>query len=112
LRRAGRLADGWFPQHRPGPKLDEHIALVRAAAEGAGRDPDRLGMEGRVHLGRGVEDAVAQVAQWRALGATHVSIDTMRMPGAAEQAGVDRHLEALAEVAGAIDGQGLRQSTK
>src|SRR4029079_1279011 len=33
FRRAGRLADGWFPQHRPGPDLEADIAMVRAAAE-------------------------------------------------------------------------------
>ncbi len=38
-RRAGRLADGWFPQVPPGPKLDEARAIVDAAADAAGRDP-------------------------------------------------------------------------
>src|SRR4051812_37821183 len=28
LRRAGRIADGWFPQVVPGPKLDEAIEIV------------------------------------------------------------------------------------
>src|SRR5204863_6447725 len=51
-RRMGRLADGWFPQVRPGPALDEAREIVRDAAEAAGRDPDALGMEGRVSLGR------------------------------------------------------------
>src|SRR6266540_819829 len=32
LRRAGRLADGWFPQVRPGPKLDEAKRIVDKAA--------------------------------------------------------------------------------
>jgi probable F420-dependent oxidoreductase len=98
LRRAGRLADGWFPQHRPGPALDEAIAIVRKAAEAADRDPDGLGMEGRVSLGRGIDDVAEQVSTWRTLGATHVSINTMGI-GAT---GVDRHIAALAEVAQAV----------
>ena len=47
-RRAGRLADGWFPQVRPGPELDEARRVVEQAAVEAGRDPALLGMEGRV----------------------------------------------------------------
>ena len=38
-RRAGRLADGWFPQVPPGPRLDEARALVEQAARLAGQ-PD------------------------------------------------------------------------
>lgn len=97
-RRTGRLADGWFPQWRPGPRLDEAIAMVRDAAEAHGRDPDSIGMEGRVGLSRGVDDAAEQVQVWRALGASHVCINTMGI-GAV---GVDRHIVALAEVARAI----------
>jgi probable F420-dependent oxidoreductase len=112
LRRAGRLADGWFPQRRPGPDLEADIEMVRAAAEAAGRDPDRLGMEGRVGLRHGVDDAATQVEQWRALGASHVSLNTMGMTGG--PAGVDRYLATLADVAHAIGlaGQDRRQSTK
>src|SRR5216683_6006672 len=47
-RRAGRLADGWFPQIQPGPQLDEARAIVAQAATEVGRDPASLGMEGRV----------------------------------------------------------------
>ncbi|MFI7445881.1 LLM class flavin-dependent oxidoreductase [Nonomuraea sp. NPDC049714] len=46
-RRAGRLADGWFPQLSLGPELDEARAMVEEAATQAGRDPATLGMEGR-----------------------------------------------------------------
>jgi probable F420-dependent oxidoreductase len=98
LRRAGRLADGWFPQLRPGPRLDESIALVGRAAEGAGRDPASIGMEGRVGLSRGVDAAVAAVDAWQASGATHVAINSMGL-GAG---GIDRHIAALAEVAHAL----------
>jgi probable F420-dependent oxidoreductase len=97
-RRVGRLADGWFPQRRPGPEIDQAMALIRAAAEAHGRDPDSIGMEGRISLSRGVDDAAGQVEQWRALGASHVAINTMGI-GAG---GVDLHIATLAEVARAI----------
>lgn len=98
LRRAGRLADGWFPQVRPGPQLEQALALVREGAEAAGRDPASIGMEGRVGLSRGVDAAAEQVEAWRAAGATHVSVNTMRLG----TAGIDRHVATLAAVAEAI----------
>ena len=97
LRRAGRIADGWFPNIGPGPQLDDSIAIVRSAAEAAERDPDKIGMEGRVPLAR-VSNPVTAVGRWREANATHVSINTMGM-GAT---GVDAHLAALAEVASAL----------
>ena len=107
-RRAGRLADGWFPQVPPGPKLDEAVAIVAEAALGAGRDPASLGMEGRVSwTDAGVEKLVDQVGRWRDAGATHVSINTMN----AGLGPVDRHLEVLATTAGALAPFGLGQRT-
>jgi probable F420-dependent oxidoreductase len=97
-RRAGQLADGWFPQWRPGPRLDEAITAVRTAAQAHGRDPDTIGIEGRVGLSDGVDDAAEQVQAWQALGASHVAINTMGI-GAG---GVDRHIATLSEVAYAI----------
>jgi probable F420-dependent oxidoreductase len=97
--RAGRLADGWFPQMQPGPKLDAARAVVDAAAREAGRDPSTIGMEGRVRWGEGgTEELVEHVADWRSVGATHLSIDTM----GAGLGGVDGHLGVLAEVADAL----------
>jgi probable F420-dependent oxidoreductase len=98
-RRAGRLADGWFPQVAPGPKLDEARAIIADAAVAAGRDPAALGMEGRVAwTADGVGKLVDQVGRWRDAGASHLSINTMN----AGLASVDRHLEVLAEVSSAL----------
>ena len=94
-KRAGRLADGWFPMMTPGPALDEARTIVETAAADAGRDPATIGMEGRVDW-RGDGDAVAdQLTQWEKSGATHVSVNTM---GAGLKT-VDDHLTALARVA-------------
>ncbi|MBO0786898.1 MAG: LLM class F420-dependent oxidoreductase [Actinobacteria bacterium] len=99
-RRAGRLADGWFPQVPPGPRLDEARAIVTEAAAGAGRDPADIGMEGRVSWGEGGASRLAgQVAGWREAGASHVSVNTM----GAGLGGVDGHLAALAEAAKALE---------
>ena len=98
--RAGRLADGWFPQVPPGPRLDEARAVIEAAATEAGRDPSTLGMEGRVSWREeGTTKLVQQVGRWRDAGATHVSINTM----GAGLGTVDGHLAVLTTVAGALD---------
>jgi probable F420-dependent oxidoreductase len=97
-RRAGRLADGWFPQLQPGDRLDEAIGIVSKAARDAGRDPATLGMEGRVTWHGEAADVATAVARWQDAGATHVSINTMK----AGLASADDHLEALASVAAAL----------
>lgn len=94
-RRAGRLADGWFPMMGPGAQLDDARAVVTQAASEAGRDPATLGMEGRVSY-RGDVDAVAgDLTAWERTGATHVSINTM----GAGLTTVDEHLAVLGEIA-------------
>jgi probable F420-dependent oxidoreductase len=98
-RRAGRYADGWFPQMGPGPKLDEARALVEGAAREAGRDPKAIGMEGRVTFGAGGAEKVAEQAErWREVGASHLTVNTM----GAGLGGVDGHLAALAQIAKAL----------
>jgi probable F420-dependent oxidoreductase len=97
--RMGRLADGWFPQVPPGPKLDDARAAVEAAARDAGRDASAIGMEGRANwTAEGVETLVDHVERWRAAGATHLSINTM----GAGLASVDDHLSTLATAADAL----------
>ena len=94
LERVGRLADGWLPLRVPGFGFEEDYAVVRAAAEGAGRDPDAIGIQGRVQCrDLDVDRSRRQVERWAAAGATHIGLDT-------EQAGLrgkptDAHLEVL-----------------
>ena len=102
-RRAGRLADGWFPQVPPGERLDAAKAVVDAAAEQAGRDPASLGMEGRVSwTDAGVTKLVDQAGRWRDAGATHLSVNTMN----AGLATLDDHLAALEAAAEGLDLRG------
>lgn len=98
LRRAGRLADGWIPLVGPGPDLARGLDILRGAASEAGRDPAALGLEGRIDLISGTEEAAAAAEDWRSFGATHLSVDTMN----AGLNGVDKHIWALQEVAGAL----------
>jgi probable F420-dependent oxidoreductase len=95
-RRAGRLADGWFPMVAPGAALQEAKAVVDAGAIEAGRDPASLGMEGRVNWRPGgLDTLIEHLERWSGAGATHVSVNTM----GAGLATVEDHLAALAAVA-------------
>ena len=78
LRRVARLADGWFPQVGPdaAPEVLERLANFAAAA---GRDPAAIGMEPRLNAADGdPEFWQSQAETWAALGATHLSLNTMR----------------------------------
>ena len=104
-RRMGRIADGWFPQVAPGPALDDARAMVAEAATQVGRDPDAIGMEGRVSWSPdgGVAKLLDHLGRWRDAGATHVAINTM---GAA-LGSVEAHLDVLTEAAESIRAAGL-----
>lgn len=91
-RRMGRLADGWFPQVTPGEPLDAALAIIHSAATEAGRDPAAIGMEGRVTCDpTNTDKFVRQVESWRAVGASHLSINTMN----AGLGNLDDHLAAI-----------------
>jgi probable F420-dependent oxidoreductase len=79
LRRLARLGDGWFPLMNPDDKCRAAIEKVRSYAHEAGRDPEMIGIEGRISHGAGSEEAWRKELQaWKALGATHASFNTMK----------------------------------
>ena len=99
LRRTARLGDGWLPNH-PSPeyvkpllqKLDEHLAQV-------GRSRSDIGIEPRISYGDGNPDVWRQlIGDWQALGATHLSVNTMRLGFDTPAA----HLQAIRTFAEAI----------
>ena len=79
LRRVARLADGWFPQMPPGDDAKATVERLKVFADEAGRDAANIGMEARINLADGdPEYWQSQANEWQGLGATHVSINTMR----------------------------------
>ena len=68
---------------------------AEAAAREAGRDPDRIGMEGRVNFQGDHDRVTADIDAWAAAGATHLSVNTM---GAGLRT-VDEHLAVLEAIA-------------
>ena len=96
--RVGRVADGWLPmpQVQPGRGFEAAWASVRAAALGAGRDSETLGLEGHVWARQDTLERVAEgAARWRDAGADHVAVNTLR----AGARWPDGHLDVLRRAA-------------
>ena len=92
VERVGRLADGWFPQFPPDDAGRATIERMHGYARAAGRDPSAIGVEGRISLAESGPDAWGRLAEaWRGLGATHLSVNTMR----AGLATPDAHIDAI-----------------
>jgi alkanesulfonate monooxygenase SsuD/methylene tetrahydromethanopterin reductase-like flavin-dependent oxidoreductase (luciferase family) len=90
LRRIARLADGWFPQFRPGPDATATLERLRGLIREAGRQPEDVGIEGRISMFNTPEpEWQAALGGWRDLGATHVAINTMNAGIASPQAHID-----------------------
>jgi probable F420-dependent oxidoreductase len=78
LRRLARLGDGWFPQLPPGEKCRAAIEKIATYAREAGRDPKRIGIEGRMTISaESAETWQEQIEAWKEVGATHLSVNTM-----------------------------------
>ena len=78
LRRIASIADGWFPQFQPDEKGKTTIDRLYRYAREAGRDPDTIGIEGRVSLrADNIKDWETITESWRRIGATHLSVNTM-----------------------------------
>jgi probable F420-dependent oxidoreductase len=110
LRRAARVADGWMssrPVRAPGkqpagePARDHQVERLREHLAAAGRSPNAFGIEGRAAIaGGGPDEWRLQIEQWRKLGATHLSVNTM-------QAGLPNpraHIDAIRRFREAVAG--------
>ena len=86
------MGDGWFPQFQPDAEGSERIAEMRAIAVAAGRNPDDIGIEGRIGIATDAQDDWGKLAEaWANVGATHLSVNTMR----AGLKSPDQHIEAI-----------------
>jgi probable F420-dependent oxidoreductase len=99
LRRVGSIGDGWFPWIPPNDETRAKIERVHAYARAAGRDPAAIGLEPQLSVARVPEDGwEGYVRGWKALGATHLCINTM---GAGYRT-LDEHIAALPRVKEAL----------
>jgi probable F420-dependent oxidoreductase len=84
-RRAGRLGDGFFPAVSDIPKLNELFALMRAEADKAGRDADKIELS---CVGRAAVDSLKTFAD---VGISRVVV----APPAFDKEGLTRGLEKI-----------------
>jgi probable F420-dependent oxidoreductase len=92
LRRVAVAGDGWFPLMAPDEGARRAIERLHAYARAAGRDPQRIGIEAAVEIADKTPDAWQRaVEDWRALGATRLTVYTLD----AGLTSVQAHLDAL-----------------
>lgn len=100
LRRVGRLGDGWMAMTTSDElvgMLPEKLATIRAAAEGAGRDPDSIAVQVRLSDAHELDRIGGRVDTLSKLGVTWVTVN-MEMLESAGVRGVDAQLETLARI--------------
>lgn len=79
LRRAARLGDGWIPNYRSAEEARPAVEAMRGYLQQAGREAQGFGVDARLTYGEGDPNSLAgEVETWRGLGATHISLNTMR----------------------------------
>lgn len=78
LRRIACMGDGWMPGYgRPASAIPALEKLDGFLAQ-AGRSRDEIGLEPRIKYGAGDPEIwEREISEWAALGATHLSINTM-----------------------------------
>jgi probable F420-dependent oxidoreductase len=92
LRRMARLGDGWMPNTMPPEQGRPLVEALRGYLAEAGRDPAAFGIDVRLNLGSLPQPGwEAYATAWRALGATHLCVNTMGAGLAAPQ----DHIAAL-----------------
>ena len=78
LKRAAVMADGFFPQRPLEGGWEATFEKMRGWREAAGKDWASYGIEARINAGTGTPDEWrATYDEWKALGATHITINTM-----------------------------------
>jgi probable F420-dependent oxidoreductase len=99
IKRAAETADGFFPQRPLEGGWPATMERIRGWLEAAGRDPRRFGIEQRINANSGTPDDWRKTAEeWRALGATHLSVNTMN----AGLRGADAHVARLQQAYDAL----------
>jgi probable F420-dependent oxidoreductase len=85
VRRAARLADGYFPGEGDAERLGQLITRVKQAAEDAGRDPQQIQINAM--FGAQMADPAAGVEQLRSVGVDRIMIPAFFFAG---PGGLDR----------------------
>ena len=100
LKRVARVGDGWFPPVQPLDKIRALAEKIQSYARETGRESSKIGMEIRFPIAtRPPEEWVRDVQAWKKLGATHLSVDTMKAGLSSPQS----HMDAIRRFKEAAD---------
>ncbi|MBA2468187.1 MAG: LLM class F420-dependent oxidoreductase [Chloroflexia bacterium] len=92
VRRAARLADGFFPNSGSQETYERIMDILRDELQRTGRDAAAFGIEPRISVaGTSPDDWKRSWSWWRDQGATHLTINTM----GGGFTSVSQHLDAL-----------------
>jgi alkanesulfonate monooxygenase SsuD/methylene tetrahydromethanopterin reductase-like flavin-dependent oxidoreductase (luciferase family) len=101
IKRAAFTADGFFPERPMEGGWPATLDKLRGWLAEAGRDPASFGIDARINAAVGTpEEWQRQAEQWLALGATHLTVATMRggLPGP------DAHVQRLEQAMQVLSG--------
>ena len=89
MQRIARLGNGWICTSPPNDRVREIRGVLAHELERARRDPSTVGIEGQMRLSAGIEECQRVASDWKALGATHLSLNTMNAGLTSPQAHID-----------------------
>lgn len=93
MKRIAKVGDGWMPNQAMPADLQPQFDALDRYLEAEGRSMADIGIEFRVHYQDGAEEWSRTVHAWTAVGATHMTVNTMHCG----LESVDEHLGALEE---------------
>jgi len=76
VKRVARLADGWFSHLAPNDEGRAALGRFRGYVREAGRDPAKVGVEGRVAATGSPDEWAARAEVFRDMGMTHLELRT------------------------------------
>jgi probable F420-dependent oxidoreductase len=99
IARIARVADGWITFFPPGVDPKPRIENFRIAVRGAGRDPDKVGVQASIAIDQGgPAEWTERLRLWRELSVSHVTVGEMQDDVATQVA----KLHALKQAAGEL----------
>lgn len=99
LQRIARMGDGWLPNYRRVQDAQPALAQLDTYLAQHGRSRADIGIEPRISWGDGDLNRMQRtLEEWRAAGATHISLNTMGAGFTTPQ----QHLDALRRFAAAV----------
>lgn len=96
LRRVAKYGEGWMPNYRKAADIQPHLEALDKLLAAAGKSRSDIGLEARLQFGDGSAETWKQsFEEWKAVGATHITINTMGVGFDTPQ----KHIEAIKKFA-------------